>query len=208
MRFLLRRAGFYLVALWASVTLAFLIPRWMPGDPAAAMFARFKRKLDPESMTALQEAFGFTDAPLWQQYFTYLQHVCTGDLGVSVVYYPAPVSGVISTALMWTVFLAGMAVLISFVVGTWLGVLAAWRRGGWVDQIVLPSLVFLGAFPYFWLAMLCLFGFGIVLGWLPVRHAYAAELMPASPSSSPGASPPTRSCRPAASSSPPWAAGC
>jgi len=178
MKFLLRRIGFYLIAAWASVTLAFIIPRLMPGDPAQAMFARFKRKLEPEAMDALREAFGFTDAPLWQQYFTYLQHVASGDLGISISYYPASVGSVISTALVWTLFLAGVSVVISFAIGTWLGILTAWNRNGWLDKIAPPILVFLGAFPYFWLAMLFLFLFGFVLGWFPVRHAFSPDLEP------------------------------
>ena len=178
MKYLLRRLGFYLLAAWASITLAFVIPRMMPGDPASAMFARFKGKLGPEAMDALRESFGFSDAPLWEQYLTYLKHVATGDLGVSISHYPAPVTEVIGSALIWTLFLAGLAVVISFTVGTLLGIAAAWNRGGWLDNIAPPTLVFLGAFPYFWLAMLALFLFGFALDWFPVRHAYADHLTP------------------------------
>jgi peptide/nickel transport system permease protein len=74
--------------------------------------------------------------------------------------------------------LAGVAVVISFAIGTLLGILAAWRRGGWLDSAVPPALLLLGAFPYFWLAMLMLFVFGFTLGWLPIRHAYADHLSP------------------------------
>ncbi len=178
MIYLFRRLGFYILAAWASATLAFAIPRLMPGDPAASMFARFKGKLKPEAMEALREAFGFTDAPLWQKYFGYLSHVLRGDLGTSISYYPAPVTDVISTALVWTIFLAGSSVIISFVLGTLLGIITAWRRGGKLDMVVPPALIFLGAFPYFWLAMLALFLFGFILGWAPVRHAYADGMTP------------------------------
>ena len=178
MRYLLRRLGFYLLAAWASMTLAFFIPRMMPGDPASAMFARFKGKLKPEALDAMREAFGFTDAPLHEQYVGYLAHVLTGDLGVSVSFFPATVSSVIGAALFWTLWLAGTAVVISFFLGTLLGVVTAWRRGGWLDAIVPPALVFLGAFPYFWLAMLALFVLGFKLEWFPVRHAYGSHLTP------------------------------
>jgi peptide/nickel transport system permease protein len=178
MKHLLRRLGFYGLAAWASITLAFVIPRLMPGDPAAAMFARFKGKLRPEALDALRAAFGFSDAPLWEQYLIYLQHVLSGDLGISVGHFPASVGQVIGTALVWTLLLAGIAVVLSFVVGTLLGVLAAWKRGGLLDSITSPALVLLGAFPYFWLAMLALFVFGFWLGWFPVRHAYDDHLAP------------------------------
>ncbi len=178
MKYVFRRFGFYLLAAWASATLAFVIPRLMPGDPATAMFARFKGKLKPEAIDALREAFGFTDEPLPVKYFSYLGHIATGDLGISVSHYPASVGSVIGTALVWTLFLAGMAVVLSFALGTLFGVVAAWKRGGWFDRVAPPVFVFFGAFPYFWLAMLALFLFGFSLGWAPVRHAYADNLVP------------------------------
>ncbi len=179
MKYVLRRLSFYLLAAWASLTLAFVIPRMMPGDPAATMFARFKGKLTPEALDALRESFGFSDAPMWQQYFTYVGNVLVGDLGTSIKYYPAEVSSVIGTALLWTIFLAGIAVVIAFTCGTLLGIVSAWNRGGKIDSIVPPTLIFLGAFPYFWLAMLMLFVFGFTLNMFPVRHAYADHLEPA-----------------------------
>jgi peptide/nickel transport system permease protein len=178
MSYLARRLGLYLVAAWASVTLAFVIPRLMPGDPATAMFARFKSKLTPEAIAALRKTFGFTDAPMIEQYGQYLSHVADGDLGVSVSHFPSKVNEVIGDGLVWTLTLAGVAVVISFSIGTLLGILAAWRRGGWLDQVAPPALILLGAFPYFWLAMLMLFVFGFTLGWLPIRHAYADHLSP------------------------------
>src|SRR5690606_774500 len=78
MRYILRRLGFYLIAAWVSLTLNFFIPRLMPGDPASAMFARFKGMLNPEAMAAMREAFGFTDEPVYLQYWTYLSHLFQG----------------------------------------------------------------------------------------------------------------------------------
>ncbi|MEZ4374016.1 MAG: ABC transporter permease [Polyangiaceae bacterium] len=178
LKFVLRRLGFYLMAAWASITLAFLIPRLMPGDPASAMFARFKGQLKPEAMDALRQAFGFSDAPLHQQYLSYLGHVLRGDLGISISHFPASVNTVIGGALFWTLLLAGVSVVLSFGIGTALGVISAWRRDGKLDRFAPPALIFLGAFPYFWLAMLALFLFGFELGWFPLGHAYADHLTP------------------------------
>lgn len=177
-RYLLRRAGFYAAAAWVALTLNFFIPRMMPGDPSTVMLARFQGQLQPEALDALRETFGLTDAPLWQQYVTYLRHALVGDLGISVAYYPAPVTEVIGIGLLWTLFLAGTALLISFVLGTALGAIAAWRRGGWLDSIMPPLFAFIGAFPYFWMAMAALFVFGFSLGWFPLRHAYDASVVP------------------------------
>jgi len=178
MRFILHRLGFYLLAAWAALTLNFFLPRLMPGDPATALFARFRGQLRPEAMQALREAFGLTQEPLLAQYFTYLGHVLRGDFGVSVAYFPSPVSSIIGTGLVWTMFLAGSAVIVSFAVGTLLGVAAAWWRGGWMDTILPPALALLGAFPYFWLAMVALYVFGFQLGWFPIGHAYGDDVTP------------------------------
>jgi peptide/nickel transport system permease protein len=178
-RHLLRNLGLYAAAAWASLTLNFLIPRLMPGDPASIMFARFAGQLQPEAIDALRVAFGFTNEPLHQQYFTYLSHLLRGDLGLSVAYFPAKVTDVIATGLGWTLLLSGAAVIISFALGTTLGVIATWRRGGWLDSVLPPALVFLGAFPYFWLAMVLLYVLGFTLGAFPLRHAYSDDLAPA-----------------------------
>jgi peptide/nickel transport system permease protein len=129
-------------------------------------------------MQALQATFGFSNAPLWKQYLRYLAHVVRGDLGISISYFPATVGGVIAQALVWTILLMGLAVILSFAIGTLLGIVSAWKRGGWLDDIAPPLLTLLGSFPYFWLAMVTLFLFGFELGWFPVRHAYDDQLTP------------------------------
>jgi peptide/nickel transport system permease protein len=177
-RFLLRRLGFYAVAAWVALTLNFFLPRLMPGDPATALFARFRGQLGPEAMQALRETFGLTHEPLWRQYVTYLGHALRGDFGISVAYFPAQVAHVIGTGLAWTIFLAGSAVIVSFAIGTLLGVVTAWWRRGWVDGLLPPALVFVGALPYFWLAMVVLYVLGFTLGWFPLGHAYSDDMAP------------------------------
>lgn len=172
MKYVLSRLAFYLLAAWASLTFNFLIPRLIPGDPAAALVARFKGQLDATAIASLREAFGYTNDPWYIQYLTYLGHLSKGDLGTSVVRFPATVSSVLGETLLWTMLLAGSGVVVAFAVGTLLGIVASWRRGGWLDSVAPPALIFLGAFPYFWLAMLLLYFFGFVLGWFPLRGAY------------------------------------
>lgn len=178
MSYLARRLGFYLIAAWAAVTLNFFLPRLMPGDPASALFARFRGRLGPEALDALRQTFGLTDAPLISQYLTYLRHLLQGELGISVAYFPSPVTEVIGTGLAWTIFLAGTAVVVSFVIGTLFGIATAWWRRGWLDSWLPSALVFLGAFPYFWLAMVALYLLGFALGWFPLGHAYGDDLAP------------------------------
>ncbi len=178
MRYILRRTGFYLLAGWTALTLNFFLPRLMPGDPATALFGRFRGKLPPEAMDALRETFGMTDSSLVGQYFTYLAHVFRGEMGISVAYFPSPVSEVIARGLVWTLLMAGSAVIISFAAGTLMGIVSAWWRNGWIDRWIPSALVFLGAFPYFWLAMVALYVLGFKSGLFPLGHAYGDDLVP------------------------------
>ena len=110
--FLARRLGFYLIAAFAALTLNFIIPRLMPGDPASIIFARFKGKLKPEAIDAMRQSFGLTDDTLLVQYFSYLKGILQGDLGTSIAYFPEPVSAIIGSGLYWTLFLAGCSLVI------------------------------------------------------------------------------------------------
>jgi peptide/nickel transport system permease protein len=178
MKYLFRHLGLYLVAIWVSLTLNFLLPRTMPGDPVSALIGRMHGKFSAEQIEALKKAYGFTNTPILQQYVEYLSHALRGDFGLSISAYPAKVSAIISTALMWTVLLGMVTLFLGFLLGIILGVIVAWRRGGLLDS-VLPSLFnFIGSFPYFFLAMLALYFLGFVLKWFPMSHAYSDYLSP------------------------------
>ena len=176
--YLIRRLCFYLIAGFAALTLNFVIPRLMPGDPASIIFARFRGKLKPETIDAMRQSFGLTDEPLLMQYWSYIKGILSGNLGTSIAYFPEPVSEIISSGLFWTIFLAGFSLIIAFSLGTLLGIFIAWNRTGKLDTFLPPVLAFLGAFPYFWLAMLILYIFGFSLNWFPLSHAYGNEVTP------------------------------
>lgn len=178
MAFILRRLGFYLAAFWVSLTLNFVLPRLMPGDPVSRMVARLQGQIRPDQIEALRRSFGLSDDPLWQQYFAYLGQLFSGDLGFSISRFPTPVTTVISGQIGWTLLLGLVSLLIAAVIGNLLGILAGWRRGGLLDSVLPPILVFIGSFPYFWLAMGALWIFGVTLGWFPVRHAFSAGSVP------------------------------
>jgi peptide/nickel transport system permease protein len=74
--------------------------------------------------------------------------------------------------------LVGIAVVISFVCGTLLGIIIAWRRGSRLDALLPPVLTFLSAIPYFWLALIMLYLFGFVLNWFPLSGGYDLALAP------------------------------
>lgn len=179
MRFILRRLGFYLIAFWASITLNFLLPRFMPGDPVSRMFARTQGKMQPEQIEALRKMLGVDTRPLWEQYVDYMHNILTGQMGISISRFPTPVTEVIASQIGWTLLLGGTALVFAAIIGNLLGILAAWRRGGAIDSALPPLLIFIGSFPYFWLAMGALYLFGVVLGWFPIRHAFTDGLEPA-----------------------------
>ncbi len=178
MGYILRRFGFYLAAFWVSITLNFFLPRFMPGDPVSRMVARLQGQIRPDQIEALRESFGLSDAPLWEQYVRYLGQIFTGDMGFSISRFPTPVIDVISSVIGWTFLLGFVSLIIAVVIGNVLGILAAWRRGGTLDSFVPPLLIFIGSFPYFWLAMGLLYLFGVTLGWFPLRHAYEVGTTP------------------------------
>ena len=173
MRFVLRRIGFFALTLWTCLTLNFLLPRLMPGNPALAMMAKFHGELTPQSLKALEILFGVnTHASLGSQYISYLHQVVTGNFGISLDYYPASVSSVIGSAIWWTFGLVGVSTILAFVLGTGLGIVAAWRRGGRLDSVLPPVFVITSAIPYFWMGMVLVLIFGITLHWLPYVGGY------------------------------------
>jgi peptide/nickel transport system permease protein len=134
--------------------------------------------MQPEQIEALRKLLGVDSRPIWEQYVGYLHNMVTGQMGVSISRFPTPVTEVIASQVGWTLLLGGTALVIAAVVGNLLGILAAWRRGGAIDSALPPLLIFIGSFPYFWLAMGALYLFGVTLGWFPIRHAFSDTIEP------------------------------
>ena len=172
MRLLSRRILFYALTALAAITVDFFIPRLMPGNPVEAILARLQGQITPATIKGLEQQFGLrTKEGLWGQYVHYLSNIVHGNLGISTGYYPSTVSSVIKGALPWTLGLVGIATLISFALGTLLGILVAWRRGSWLDNL-LPATTFFQAAPYFFIAFLAVELFAVKLGWFPPSRAY------------------------------------
>jgi peptide/nickel transport system permease protein len=177
--FLYRRIGFYLVTFWAAITLNFLIPRLMPGDPINALISQLRGNNAQAAVDQLRQRFGLAGhQSLLAQYGSYWSQLAHGDLGISIKYYPTPVTTVIGGGLYWTIGLVGVATVISFLVGTTLGIVTAWRRGSKLDNIVPPMLTFFSAVPYFWIALVVLVVFGVELHWFPLAGGYSQDLIP------------------------------
>lgn len=163
-----RRALSYVLTLWAVVTINFLLPRLLPGDPLAAL-------LDPENseyvfdtqVRAALEAYYGLDRPLPVQYGRYLLGAVTGDLGRSIRL-NQPVGELIRTHLPWTLLLTGTALVLASLVGLLGGTEAAWKRGTLADRLLTGASVVAGNAPVYFVGMVLVIVFGAELGWLPL----------------------------------------
>jgi peptide/nickel transport system permease protein len=173
LRYILRRLGFFILTMWAALTLNFVLPRLMPGNPAEVMASKFRGELSPNAMHSLEVLFGLnTHQNLFQQYISYLHQLLTGNLGTSLSQYPESVTSVIGSAIWWTLGLVGVTTVLGFILGTGIGIVSAWRRGTWLDSIVPPVFVVTSALPYFLVGIALLLVFGITLKWFPAEGAY------------------------------------
>jgi peptide/nickel transport system permease protein len=175
-RAILRRLGVYILAAWVALTVSFLLPRVVPGNPVAGAVARASQSGNCNSacVRAVEEQLGFNvHTSLWDQYVQYWGNLRHGNLGRSWSE-NAPVSSLIVSYIPWTLGLLVVATVVSFVAGSAIGVLIAWRRGSWVDWI-LPAATFFQAVPYFFLALvlvLILGQTGTMLKWFPSLFGY------------------------------------
>jgi peptide/nickel transport system permease protein len=160
-----------------AVTVDWMIPRFMPGDPIQTMLSR--AALRPEAAEAMHgyytEAFGL-DLPIWEQYLNFWKALLHGDLGTSIWLFPQPVSEVILHAVPYTLALLVPAIVLSWIAGNKFGAFAARRK--LLDNTVLPFGYVLTATPYMWLGMLLAWSLGIAAGIFPASGGYSLSLEP------------------------------
>ncbi|WP_038177483.1 MULTISPECIES: ABC transporter permease [Vibrio] len=178
MSFLFRRFGFYFTAFLVAITFNFALPRIMPGDPVAALFAASAGQMDPSQMDAVREMYGFVDGNIFVQYFSYIKSVFTLDLGPSVLMFPVSVMDVIAMTLPWTLFLALGSLIVALIIGVSIGTYASYRREGLFGQFVPPILAFISNFPYVVTALLLFYFFGLKMELLPLAYTYDQSLEP------------------------------
>ena len=292
MRYLLKKILFFIITAWVAITINFVLPRMMPGDPATVLLVKFPN-LPPEALEAIKLTFGLVTVPkkisvasfnkkvidklnekkeaimkksedywtkmegdlevkniedmtevaiiekkekeqrrveymkkielqlnqveeektlilrnyfknkrgryyvlnqnitsgersritavfssikykqsMFIQYISYLKRIITGDFGYSTSKYPSKVSEVLKFAIPWTLGLMGISIIISFTLGTMLGVVNAWKRLAVTSSMVLIGSLFIKSLPEFWLAVLLRYLFGFILEWFPLYGAY------------------------------------
>jgi peptide/nickel transport system permease protein len=162
------KLGLYGVTLWVILTINFLLPRLMPGNPLLSL-------LDPDSdmglanreMRARLAAYYGLDRSLPEQYVAYLGNLARGNLGWSITF-NAPVSELIAKHLPWSLLLMIPAILLASLISLFAGAHAGWRRNSHTDRGFLAIFLLLNTIPAFLLGALLLMVFSAKLGWLPL----------------------------------------
>lgn len=174
-RYLIRKVAHALITLFFVLAANFFLFRIMPGDPVQ-LLARSQRTSQEEQERQIA-ALGL-DKPLPEQFVVYLRETLQGNLGISVIN-PVPVTELIGDRLWPTVLLVGTSTILSVVIGLWLGIRGAWRRGSFFDSSTLYGSLVLYSMPEGWFAMIVLITFAGLLGWFPTAH-YSTPLSDAS----------------------------
>jgi peptide/nickel transport system permease protein len=171
-RYFLRKLVVYGLTFVAAVTIDWAIPHLMPGNPVLTLMGRIQVQ-DPQTAQNMyhhyMRAFNL-DLPLWKQYWYFWVSLVHGDLGTSIVQFPATVSSIIRHAVPYTLGLLLPATLLSWYAGNKVGALAARRKV--LDNTALPLGYALTATPYMWLAILLVWAFAVTWKLFPVGFAY------------------------------------
>ena len=164
LHFILRRIALIVPTLFGITVLAFGFIRVLPGDPVLLLAG--ERGLSPERYEALLTQFGY-DQPLWRQYLDFLGGLAQGDLGISIIT-KKPVLTEFMALFPATLELSFCAMVFAVAVGLPAGVIAATRRGKFLDQAMMGTALIGYSMPIFWWGLLLIVVFSGMLGWTPV----------------------------------------
>ncbi|MGO9645626.1 MAG: ABC transporter permease [Candidatus Bathyarchaeia archaeon] len=163
--YIARRAIYALITFFLVIVLNFFLPRLLPGSPADILAAG--SRLGALKAAQLTKQFAL-DQPIQVQFIKYLQGILQFPPNFGYSYeYQQPVYNVVMTKLPWTIFLIGSATVITAVVGLIIGLICAYRHGTKLDMVNITVSMILWTVPYFWLALILLWIFGVDLGWVP-----------------------------------------
>lgn len=182
-KLILQRVSFLVLVIWAASTIIFFVPRLSPRNAIRERFAELARTggfapADLEALVASMERQFGLDRPLMDQYWTYLGNIVRMDFGYSLNKYPATVTDIIMQALPWTIGLLLVTTILAFVIGNFLGAIAAWPRAPLWSRRVATSFVVLTGVPPVIMGVLLLFFVGFRLQFLPLGGAYSIGLVP------------------------------
>lgn len=164
----------YALTFFVVLTLNFLLPRLMPGDPILNILGEEAFYTAPELVQELKAEFGL-DRPLPEQYGRYLVNTLKGNWGFSY-HYKQPVREVIFFRLHWTLVLLVPAIIFGALLAVFCGVVAGWKRNTRLDTGLSSFFLFLYAMPHYWLAMLAVLVFSFYLGIFPLGGVSSGNL--------------------------------
>ncbi|EFV74663.1 ABC transporter permease [Cytobacillus sp. FSL W8-0315] len=162
----------YLIVIFLMLTLNFLLPRLMPGNPLVFLAGEDVGFMSSAEKEAILDKYGLNDSII-EQYGAYIKNIFTGDFGYSYQQ-KRPISELLVERLPWTMLLTGLGLVLSTVIGVMFGAISAWKRGTRTDANLLTVFMFLSAMPSFWVGMILVSIFSAQLGWLPVFGAESA----------------------------------
>jgi peptide/nickel transport system permease protein len=159
--YVVRRLGLFVLIVWITATINFLVPRLAPGDPMGAVIGRMEsqgQKIDNagEIIAEYRRFFGL-DEPLPIQYVKYLGALTRLEFGYSLASFPAKATDIVARALPWTLGLLATTTLLAFAVGSTLGALLAWPHAPRLVRGLVPVAMVLAAIPPYLKAILLLF---------------------------------------------------
>jgi peptide/nickel transport system permease protein len=170
--YFLKRFGQLVLIVFIAVSVNFLIPRLLPGDPVQTAIARLQASGGQQSVdvqaisTAYRAKYGL-DQPMLMQYVNYWRDLLRLDLGVSFANFPETVMTKLANALPWSLGLLAVATLVAFSVGSILGALLAWPGTGRGVRALVPGLMVLTSIPFYLLAIILIYLFAVIWKILP-----------------------------------------
>lgn len=161
LKYILKRLFSTLITLWVVITLTFVLMRAMPGGPFSG-----EKKLPPAVEANLNQKFGL-DKPILQQYGIYLKNMAHGQLGPSMKYEGRTVNDIIEYSFPSSAKLGIVAVIISLVVGLYMGIVAALKQGKWQDGLCMFIATLGVTVPSFVMATFFIYFFAVKFRWFP-----------------------------------------
>lgn len=158
----------YLLILYIIISINFLIPRMMPGDPIINLLGEDAANLTPDMLAELRHKYDL-DAPILDQYLNYLGSIARLDLGYSI-HMKLPVADLIADHMMATLKLVVPAVIVGSIMAIVFGVMAGFWKGKLIDRALTTSAMLIYSVPTFLLGIIVLHVFSSELGWFPLGH--------------------------------------
>ncbi|MEM1539250.1 MAG: ABC transporter permease [Candidatus Bathyarchaeia archaeon] len=170
--YLVKRLVQYVVVFFIVLIVVFSIPRLMPGNPADYLISTTVTVGETSELLREQliARFGLNRS-VSEQFILFIQNTFTGYLGVSWRYFPKEVSTLIMERLPWTLFIIILSRAISIILGYFVGVIAAWRRGGKLDVVLQVLGLSSMALPSFWIGLILLMAFAFYIPIFPLGGA-------------------------------------